>query len=223
MSESSTPAWQSVSEGETVWAAGAAMLTASLMQFLVPDDYTVHPHWLAPLAIMLALFIYVILHPHRLDKRNRALRYFSLAIIGLVSLANISAATRLVVSLVDGTDTLSASELLITGGSIWLANVIVFSMWYWEFDRGGPTARALALDSEPDFVFPQMMNPELAQASWEPHFADYLYLAFTNATAFSPTDVMPYTRWAKMVMMIQAAASLALAALVVARAVGMFT
>ena len=86
--------------------------------------------------------------------------------------------------------------------------MIAFALWYWEFDRGGPVARALAIKPYPDFEFPQMTSPELAPPSWEPMFADYFYLSFTNATAFSPTDVMPLSRWAKMLMLVQSAVSL---------------
>ena len=102
---------------------------------------------------------------------------------------------------------------------VWLTNIVVFALWYWEFDRGGPVARALAIKPYPDFEFPQMTSPELAPPSWEPMFGDYFYLSFTNATAFSPTDVLPLSRWAKMLMLVQSAVSLLLAALVIARAV----
>jgi uncharacterized membrane protein len=110
--------------------------------------------------------------------------------------------------------------LLLTGGVIWLTNVIAFSLWYWEFDRGGPVARALNLkDKYPDFQFPQMVSPEMAPPDWEPAFFDYFYLAFTNATAFSPTDVMPMSRWAKAAMTVQTIISIVTVALVVSRAV----
>jgi hypothetical protein len=109
--------------------------------------------------------------------------------------------------------------LLITGGAIWLTNVIIFALWYWELDRGGPVARALAVKQYPDFQFPQMVSPDMAPPDWEPMFADYLYLGFTNAAAFSPTDVMPLSRWAKMAMTLQSAISIVTVALVVARAV----
>ena len=91
--------------------------------------------------------------------------------------------------------TSDATTLLVTGGAIWVTNVIAFALWYWEFDRGGPVARALAIKPYPDFEFPQMTSPELAPPSWEPMFGDYFYLSFTNATAFSPTDVLPLSRW----------------------------
>jgi hypothetical protein len=110
--------------------------------------------------------------------------------------------------------------LLITGGAIWLTNVIAFGLWYWEFDRGGPVARALGTKPYPDFQFPQMVSPrEMVPPDWEPAFADYLYLAFTNAAAFSPTDVLPMSRWAKMAMTVQSSISIITVALVVARAV----
>ena len=126
---------------------------------------------------------------------------------------------RLAAGLVSGHQHWDAGSLLITGGAIWLTNVIVFSLWYWEFDRGGPVARALATNPYPDFQFPQMVSPEMAPPHWEPQFADYLYLAFTNAAAFSPTDVMPLSRWAKLAMTLQSAISIVTVALVVARAV----
>ena len=98
--------------------------------------------------------------------------------------------------------------------------MIVFGLWYWEFDRGGPVARARADKPYPDFLFPQMSSPaELTPPDWEPEFVDYLYMSFTNATAFSPTDVMPLSRWAKLTMLAQSLVSIVTVALVVARAV----
>jgi hypothetical protein len=114
---------------------------------------------------------------------------------------------------------LTAPELIVTGGAIWLTNVIVFGLWYWEFDRGGPVARVHATHLYPDFQFVQMVSPEMAPPEWEPAFGDYLYLSFTNAAAFSPTDVMPLSRWAKMAMLLQSVISIVTVALVIARAV----
>jgi uncharacterized membrane protein len=112
--------------------------------------------------------------------------------------------------------------LLASGGATWLTNVIAFALWYWEFDRGGPIARAQARRAEPDFQFVQMDNPALAHPDWEPYFLDYLYLSFTNTTAFSPTDVMPLSRWAKMLMLVQSAVSLVTIAVIISRAVSLF-
>jgi hypothetical protein len=102
--------------------------------------------------------------------------------------------------------------------------VTVFALWYWEFDRGGPVARALNAGNRlPDFQFPQMVSPpEMVSPDWEPIFFDYLYLAFTNATAFSPTDVMPMSRWAKAAMTLETVISIITLALVISRAVNIF-
>ena len=124
----------------------------------------------------------------------------------------------LVLDLVHGRPS-SPAELLTAGAAIWLTNVLAFALAYWELDRGGPAARAAATNTRPDFLFAQMQNPELADPDWEPHFADYLYLSFTNSTAFSPTDTLPLSRWAKLTMMAQATVSFVTVILVVARAV----
>jgi hypothetical protein len=147
------------------------------------------------------------------------LRFASLALIGFMSLANAASGIRLIVDLVRAQHDWKPAGLLLTGGAIWLTNVIVFGIWYWEFDRGGPLERAAGSQPYPDFVFPQMTNPELAPADWEPGFVDYLYVSFTNAMAFSPTDTMPMTRWAKLTMLLQSLISVVTLVLVVARAV----
>jgi hypothetical protein len=136
-----------------------------------------------------------------------------------MSLSNAASGARLIVDLVRGQGILDPTRLLLTGGAIWLTNVIVFGIWYWEFDRGGPIERAAGTQPYPDFVFPQMTNPELAPVDWEPGFVDYLYVSFTNAMAFSPTDAMPMTRWAKLTMLAQSIISVITLVLVIARAV----
>jgi len=109
--------------------------------------------------------------------------------------------------------------LLAVGGVIWVTNVIAFSLWYWDLDRGGAAARAHHPDRNPAFVFPEMQRSEYVAAGWLPRFVDYLHLSFTTATAFSPTDVSAITPWAKLLMMTEEAISLIVAILVVARAV----
>jgi hypothetical protein len=158
-------------------------------------------------------------NPHRINRESSAIRMLSLVLVASLSLANAFSVARLAVGLVQGTEGENAGPLLVTGGAIWLTNVIIFGLWYWEFDRGGPVARANATRVYPDFQFVQMTSPQLASPDWEPAFGDYLYLSFTNAAAFSPTDVLPLTRWAKTAMTVQAAVSIVTVALVVARAV----
>jgi hypothetical protein len=135
-----------------------------------------------------------------------------------MTVSNLVSIVRLVSSLLHGgvTDALS---LVVSGGSIWFTNVVVFALWYWEFDRGGPGARAEARKQVPDFMFPQMSDPDLAEPNWNSRFFDYLYVSFTNSSAFSPTDVLPLTRWAKALMLIQSVTSLIVVALVIARGV----
>src|SRR5262249_15549867 len=112
-----------------------------------------------------------------------------------------------------------ASLLLRAGIHMWCLNVLVFALWFWELDSGGPVVRFHAEPEGRDFLFPQQAEPSIAPSGWRPLFIDYLYLSFTNATAFSPTDTMPLTRWAKMLMLVESAASLVLALMVAARAV----
>ena len=144
-------------------------------------------------------------------------RFASTAVIALISLANGVSIVLLVHLLVNGAHT-QASSLLRAGIHLWITNWLVFALWFWQLDGGGPLARRLHPAYAPDFLFPQQLldEPELR---WQPTFIDYLYVAFTNATAFSPTDAMPLTKWAKVLMMVQSAASLLLAIMVVARAV----
>ena len=106
-----------------------------------------------------------------------------------------------------------------SGAVLWLTNVLVFAVWYWELDRGGPVQRFAHPDGPVDLLFPQMASPEFAHPGWRPGFADYLYMSLTNATAFSPTDTMPLTHTAKAVMGVQSVTALLTVALVVARAV----
>ena len=127
---------------------------------------------------------------------------------------------RLVVDLVEGgPETNNAEDLLSVGFGVWLYTILAFAFLYWVLDGGGPDARLWAPPEYPDLAFPEQLNPDLAAPGWRPQFFDYLYLGFTNATAFSPTDVMPLARWAKAVMTLQAAGSLLILGLVIARAV----
>jgi hypothetical protein len=117
----------------------------------------------------------------------------------------------------------TGTELLASGALVWLGNLLAFALLYWVMDAGGPRARAFAKHQYPDLVFPQMQDPELAPPDWRPIFVDYLYLGFCTSTAFSPTDVMPLARWAKLAMAVQSAVSLAVIGLVIARAVNVFS
>jgi len=214
------PAWQRVTEGEPRWPVSLAILVAIALQLILPTRVAFRPRWLLPALQGMMLIGIIAANPRRIDRETVRLRTATIALILLSSLANAWSAGRLIVHLVNGTlGRLSSARLLMTGAAIWITNVIVFALWYWESDRGGPGGRVQAERRYPDFLFAQMQSPDLAPPEWEPGFADYLYLSFTNASAFSPTDVLPLSRWAKMTMMLQAGVSLSTVALVVARAV----
>ena len=215
------PAWRRATKGEPRWHIALAVTAAMFLQTPLPGRLVLfEPSWVLP-ALEFALLVVLLGldRQMRIDRESSLLRGVSMIATGLLSAANAWSAVRLVIGLVNGTLGNSAGPLLASGAVIWLTNVIVFSWWYWELDRGGPAARAHATHQCPDFMFPQMTSPDLAPPDWEPMYLDYAYLAFTNATAFSPTDVMPMSRWAKAAMTLQAMVSIVVVSLVVARAV----
>jgi uncharacterized membrane protein len=145
-------------------------------------------------------------------------RWLGLAMIAVLSAANAASIILLVHLLVNGAHA-NAPPLLRAAVHMWVVNVLLFGLWYWQLDGGGPLVRPSCEPHERDFLFPQQTEPVLLEGGWHPMFLDYLYVSFTNAAAFSPTDTMPLSRWAKMLMLVQSAMSLSLAVMVVARAV----
>ena len=216
------PAWRRRTEGELRWPVTITTALAIGLQVAVPDKLVlVRPSWILPVVQGALLVILIMANPHRIDRQSTTMRTLSLVLSGLLTLANVWSVARLAIGITSGHLGQNAGQLLITGAVIWVTNVIVFGLWYWEFDRGGPVARALNIGNRfPDFQFPQMVSPpEMVPPNWEPAYLDYLYLAFTNASAFSPTDTMPMSRWAKVAMTVQSIISIVTVALVVSRAV----
>ena len=213
------PAWREVTRVDSRIPVTVTMAVAIGLISVLPTRVANHPRWLVPGLASVLLLVVLVVNPMRVDANSRRLRPVAFALLAVISIGNAISAGRLIVDLVNGLGIRTPETLLLTGAAIWTTNMIVFSVWYWEFDRGGPAARALGTDPYPDFLFPQMTSPEFAPPGWEPHFLDYLYLSFTNATAFSPTDVMPLAQWAKLTMLGQSAVSLTTVALVIARAV----
>lgn len=201
--------------------ATVAIVVAVGLMAVLPDRVANHPRWIVDVAAVL-LAIVLLLATRKQRQPHRSLRITALFLTGLLSLANLAAGARLVVDLARGQGLKDPATLLLTGGAVWLTNVIVFALWYWELDRGGRMQRALRGHDEGghSFLFAQWtVEPPFGDHTWQPRFVDYFYLSFTNATAFSPTDVMPLSRWAKMAMMVQSALSIVILVLVVARAV----
>jgi hypothetical protein len=213
------PTWRRATAGENRLPVAAVIAVAIALQLVLPDRLVVHPVWLLPGLEGALLVGLVTANPHRINRASTPLRVASLTLIALISLANAWSSGELIKGLINGTEGNSAALLLSRGASIYVTNIIVFALWYWEWDRGGPVARAHAIRVYPDFLFPQMAAPDLAPPDWTTTLFDYLYVSFTNAVAFSPTDVMPMSRWAKMLMLLQSSVALLTVALVVARAV----
>jgi branched-subunit amino acid transport protein len=212
------PAWLRPTLTESRWPAGVAVLTAIALQVLLINKLAFSPKWLLPGIEFALLAVLTIANPVRINRESTILRAVGIALVAVASVATAWSAARLVDLLVHR-EKIGPGQLLLNGGAIWLTNVIVFALWYWEVDRGGPAARANARHDYPDFLFPQMTLPELTAKDWEPTFVDYFYLSFTNATAFSPTDTLPLSHWAKLAMAAESAVSLVTVVLLVARAV----
>ena len=219
------PAWLRRTEEEPRIPVVIAILVAIGLQLSVPHSLAFSPWWLLPLLEFLLLIVIAGFRQTTIDRRSKVLRGLSLGLVVAASFATAWSVAELIHGLLMKLPPDPLGEggpLLRNGGAIWLTNIIVFSLWYWDMDRGGPAERACGSHAHTDFLFAQMVSPELVAKDWEPTFTDYLYLSFTNATAFSPTDTLPLSRWAKIVMMFQSAISLVTVALVVSRAVNIF-
>jgi len=213
------PAWRRATEGEHRLPVAAAVAVAIALQLVLPSRLVIGPAWLLPTLEGLLFIGLTTANPRRINRTSNALRAASVALIALISIANAFATAELIDGLVNGTEGDSASVLISRGASVYITNIIVFALWYWEWDRGGPVARAQGLRPYPDFLFPQMSQPDLTPMDWQPNFIDYFYVSFTNAAAFSPTDTLPLSRWAKMLMLVQSAIALLTVAFVIARAI----
>jgi uncharacterized membrane protein len=171
-------------------------------------------------ALELALLIpLAVTEPHRHIYESGRRRMVSLALTAIVSVANMVSLGLLIHFLIVGGNSVHGRQLLLSAAQIWWTNVIVFALWYWEFDGNGPPARLRDPEAPRDFAFVQMTDPEVAAPGWRPRFSDYFYVSFTNASAFSPTDTMPLTRTAKQLMLVQSTVSIITLLLVAARAV----
>jgi uncharacterized membrane protein len=207
---------------EPRWPASLAIVAALVLYVTLPDKFVLGPRYLIPGlegALVVALTVTA---PHRRWDESAARRIAAVVLIVIVNVANVTSLGFLVHELLNGGKP-TGNQLIFSAVQIWLTNVIVFSLWYWEVDRGGPGRRARRDESRPDFLYPQMVNPEVADRDWSPSYLDYLYLSFTNATAFSPTDTMPLSPMAKVLMLVESLASFVTVAVVAARAVNILT
>jgi hypothetical protein len=174
--------------------------------------------WLV-LCIPEALLIGALLFSSSIADHRQAHRVLN-GFIAFVVVGNLAGLAVLIAALLtEKSSDLTGAQLLMSGAVLWLINVIVFGLAFWTLDCGGPAQRALHGRKQPDFQFPQDENRELARTGWYPRLEDYVYVAMTNGIAFSPTDAMPLTRWAKALMALDSVISVGAVLLVAARAV----
>jgi hypothetical protein len=200
------------------WQAVIALIAICVLYFILPERLTVGPNWLVPLIALLLLIPTTVFH--QLGRRSLNV-FFGIAMLSAVTLALMLSLGFLIAGLPD--KRMPPEQLLRSAVALWISNVLVFASWYWRLDAGGPHNReASERHSHGAFLFPQMTLPETSKVgdpTWKPEFVDYLFLAFTASTAFSPTDVPVLSRWAKVLMMMQSCISLATVAILAARAI----
>jgi hypothetical protein len=217
--------------GESRWPAAIATLLAVGLYGALPNGLLVGPRYIIPAIELVMLAIVVVENPTRMTKQTRRSRIGALSLTYLIMFSNLVALVLLLHRLVSqGTD--SAGELLLAALQVWLTNVIVFSLAFWELDRGGPVVRhhnaRVALPIA-DFRFPQDEDRDTVievakgasvNSGWLPHFIDYAYVSLTNSSAFSPTDTMPLSSRAKILMGTESAMALITSVVVIAKGVG---
>src|SRR5271170_1135677 len=210
-------------QAEKRWPMAVTLVLAIAVPLLLPPRFSLGPVWAIPAVEALLLVAIVAIDRGRIDRRSTAGRVLTLVLVAVLVADAAGVTGRLITDLIEGgPETSSPTDLLKTGFLVWFYTIVAFTFLYWVFDGGGPESRFLTPPQFPDLAFPGQLNPQVAAPNWRPEFFDYLYLGFTDATAFSPTDVMPLARWGKLVMTVQAVFSLMILGLVIARAVNIF-
>jgi len=204
---------------DPVWHVQLAMLLMIILQLLLPDRYVIISRYalIAVEVILLAALSFTTPKERIFRSIGRRINVFLLIV--LTGLANGYSLVVVAQKLLQTGRVSNGRELILTAINIYLTNIVIFGLWYWEMDGGGPGKRRAASKHERDFLFPQNQDEDEHQPLWQPTFIDYLYVSSTNGMAFSPTDTLPLSRRAKMLMLAQATISLVTVALVAARAV----
>jgi uncharacterized membrane protein len=229
-SQSRDPAREEAFEAR--FEAAPAVVVVMALQLAIAmvsraEDWTLWrvPWWgwlvgIVPEAVLLAPLVFD-RSRHSLERMGHRTNV-TFALFGVVSLVNALLLVAVIASLISGHER-SGGQLLFKSVTVWATNVITFGLWFWSIDRGGPARRLESDPPPPDFLFPQLTEPELAESGWYPRLFDYLYVSCTNAIAFSPTDTLPMTRLAKLLMLSEAGVSAFTVLLVLARAVNILT
>jgi hypothetical protein len=196
-----------------------AVGAASVLHAILPEQLKLQQSTWLPGIVTVLLVVLIIGDPGRIDRAEKWMRVLTGVLFGVITLANTYSVVMLVNGILSNASFTTPRELLFSGGSVWLTNVIAFALWYWDLDAGGAAARANHVGPAPALIFPEMQHTEHVPAGWYPRFVDYLSFSFSTALAFSPTDVSAVKAWAKLMMVAESLVSLAVAALVIARAV----
>lgn len=203
--------------GEPFWPAQLAAAVALSLYLTLPHELIMGPRWLVPGVEGVLLAGLVVTTPTRHYSQSPRRRALVLALLGLVSVATLTSLALLAHSLLAGRRA-AGEPLIAAGGVLWLTTILVFAIWFWELDRGGPGMRSHSAGGRPDFAFAQMRDAG-AEPEWAPRFSDYLYTSFTNAATFGPADAVPLTVLAKGLMALESLIALTTLLLVVSRAV----
>ena len=210
--------------GESRLPMALTVLALMAVALVAPSRLSVMPGWMLAGLEGILLLALILGDPGRIDHPGPWQRRTLVALVVVILVSTLGSTILLIYDLVTGAGaTRDPDQLLLAGAKVWLGNNVAFAFLYWGFDSGGPGVRAHALPKHPDFAFPQQQNPDLAPPGWRPQFLDYLYVGFTTASAFSPTDTMPMTHWAKVAMGSQAVISFVVVGLILARAVNAFS
>ncbi len=210
-----------VDKPEPRWQALLALVAIGGIYLALPPWFTVGPTWLLPVLIVVLLIPTVVSHRMGRHSLNHAL---GIVINAIITLALIGSVTLLVGAIPVHKE--APLYLLLSGAELWLTNVLVFALWYWRLDGGGPTVRDQRREfGSSSFVFPQMQIEKIERGRfrverWRPGFVDYLFIAFTTSSTFGPTDAPILARWAKVLTMCQIFLSLSIVVLLISRAVG---
>ena len=218
--------------GESRYPAALAILVAIALYLLLPSALVVGPRYIVPALELVLLVPLLVGNPRRMTRETRALRWVSIGLLLLIAAANLSSLVLLVDQLVNAA-TKNGGALLLGAAQVWVTDIIVFALAFWELDRGGPVVRTRMPRSQlppADFRFPQDEDHDAidevaarsaAMSDWSPAYLDYLYVSVTNSSAFSPTDTMPLSHRAKMLMATESVSALMLSVLVIARGVSL--
>ncbi len=202
---------------EPHWPAIVALVVCVGLYLLLPNRLVIGPHWLVPVLVALPLGP-LSARRHRHPDESNWIRHASLVLIALVTLANVTSMVLLVHHLLNS-NVSQGRDLIYSAVAVWSTNIILFGLWFWEIDQGGPHRRASGEKILPDLQFPQTGHAEIAPENWRPSFSDYLYTALANGTSFAPADAMPLTFRMKVLFASESVVSFVTIAIVAARAV----